>query len=134
MSAPSRALADAARALVGTPFRLHGRDPASGVDCIGLVACSLVTCGREVPEIPRYALRNLSLSPFLGLLAEAGFAPVTTRLHPGDLLLLKPSPGQFHLAIAVDAQAMAHAHAGLGRVVLTPMPAPAEIAGRWRLT
>jgi cell wall-associated NlpC family hydrolase len=134
MSDPSPALADAARALVGTPFRLHGRDPASGVDCIGLVACSLVTCGREVPEIPRYALRNLSLSPFLGLLAEVGFAPATTQLQPGDLLLLKPSPGQFHLAIAVDAQAMAHAHASLGRVVLSPLPAPAEIAGRWRLT
>ncbi|QZH76359.1 MAG: C40 family peptidase [Erythrobacter sp.] len=134
MNAHSRALADAARALLGTPFRLYGRDPASGVDCIGLVACSLVACGQEVPEIPRYALRNLSLSPFLGLLAEAGFAPVTTQVQPGDLLLLKPSPGQFHLAIAVDGRAIAHAHAGLGRVVLSPLPAPHCISGRWRLT
>ena len=87
-----------------------------------------------MPEIPRYTLRNLSLAPFLGLLREAGFAPITTQLQAGDLILLKPSPGQFHLAIAVDWQAIAHAHAGLGRVVLTPLPAPTAVAGRWRLT
>ncbi len=134
MSDHSRALADAARALVGTPFRLHGRDPASGVDCIGLVACSLLACGGRVPEIPRYTLRNLSLAPFLGLLVEAGFVPTNRPLQAGDLLLLKPSPGQFHLSIAIDAQAMAHAHAGLSRVVLSPLPAAASIVGRWRLT
>ncbi len=31
-------LAAAALNLIGTPFRLHGRDPATGLDCVGLVA------------------------------------------------------------------------------------------------
>lgn len=134
MKAEPCALANAARELIGTPFRLHGRDRQSGVDCIGLVACALAACGREVPDIPRYSLRNLSLSPFLCLLAKAGFVPATGRMRAGDLLLLRPSPGQFHISIAVDDALMAHAHAGLARVVLSPLPAPASIAGRWRLT
>ena len=31
----AQALAEAAAALVGSRFRLHGRDPATGLDCIG---------------------------------------------------------------------------------------------------
>ena len=35
------ALAAAAESLVGTRFRLHGRDPDTGLDCVGLLAASL---------------------------------------------------------------------------------------------
>ena len=43
MSGPrsGAAIAAAARALVGVPFRLQGRDPALGLDCVGLVGAAL---------------------------------------------------------------------------------------------
>ena len=47
MSAADRAaqVVAAARALVGVPFRLHGRD-RDGLDCVGLAALAL---GRKPP-------------------------------------------------------------------------------------
>ena len=42
------ALAQAAGELVGTPFRLQGRDCAHGLDCIGLVLVSLARIGVEL--------------------------------------------------------------------------------------
>ena len=44
------ALAIAAGELVGSPFRLQGRDPAHGLDCIGLVLVSLARIGIELHE------------------------------------------------------------------------------------
>ena len=46
MSAADRAaqVVAAARALVGVPFRLHGRD-RDGLDCVGLAALALVRPG-----------------------------------------------------------------------------------------
>lgn len=40
--------ADAAEALLGAPFRLGGRDPATGIDCVGLAISgqSSLPCGR----------------------------------------------------------------------------------------
>ena len=133
-SSPGVGFARAAHGYVGMPFRLRGRDPASGVDCIGLVCCSLAAVDRFVPPVPRYTLRNLSICKFVPLLHEAGFQPTSGSLAAGDLLLLRPSPGQFHLAINGSNDRMIHAHAGLGRVVSTPTPALASITARWRLS
>ena len=51
-------LAAAALYLVGAPFRLHGRDPRTGVDCVGLVLLALEGAGLRVPDIPRYTIRQ----------------------------------------------------------------------------
>lgn len=134
MTGDGCALAGAAQTLVGSPFRLHGRDPVTGIDCIGLVACAMSILERPVPPIPHYALRNLAITPFKGLFAEAGFVAASGKLQAGDLLLLKPSPGQFHLAIAADDARLIQAHAGIGRVVISPAPALADVFGHWHLT
>ena len=133
MSIAPAAFAKAARSLVGTPFRLRGRNPASGVDCIGLVAVSLERCGSARFPLPRYELRNTDIHGLLRLLPEAGFGPASDKIAAGDLLLTRPGPAQHHLAIATGKGSFIHAHAGLGRVVETPAPLPWPVAGHWRL-
>jgi cell wall-associated NlpC family hydrolase len=128
------ALAHAAQDLLGTPFRLRGRDARTGVDCIGLVSVALARTGRHPPRLPDYAMRNLDLARFARLLPEAGFVHCESALSAGDLLLLRPSAAQFHLAIVGPSGLLVHAHAGLGRVVSShPASLPWPIEARWHL-
>lgn len=121
--------ANRAGALVGTRFRLHGRDPAHGLDCVGLVACALG--GVAAPT--GYALRNSSIVRHLAFAERAGFRAATGPVIRGDCILALPGPAQHHLLIALDGDRFIHAHAGLGRVVLQPGPLPWPIAAHWRL-
>lgn len=127
------ALAAAAATLVGAPFRLHGRDPARGLDCVGVVAAAFARCGLA-PEEPRgYALRNSSIDALLDLAAGAGLAESTGPIEAGDIVLVRPGPAQHHLLVALGPDRFVHAHAGLRRVVEQPGPLPWPIARRWRL-
>lgn len=125
------ALAAAAEALVGARYRLHGRDPATGLDCIGVLAAALTTIGRPAVLPTGYRLRARvlpSLEPFVG---PCGFAPCEGAVLPGDVLMLRVGPCQHHLVVAARG-GFVHAHAGLRRVVKAPLiEAPA--VGRWRL-
>jgi cell wall-associated NlpC family hydrolase len=132
--ADSEALAGAAESLIGTRFRLHGRDPESGLDCIGLVAASLAAIGRT-PNAPQgYALRNLSIEHWLDHAARSGLVRTKGPFMRGDVLLVQPSAVQHHLLIASTASEVIHAHAGLRRVVREPLTPDATIAAQWRLT
>lgn len=124
-------VAAAARQAVGTRFRPHGRDPAFGLDCVGLAALSLRAggCAGAVPE--GYALRGGSAEALAATIAAAGLRAVE-HVEPGDLLLFDSGPGQFHLAVAV-AGGLVHADAGLRRVVERPGPMPWPLLGAWRL-
>jgi cell wall-associated NlpC family hydrolase len=126
-------LAAAAEALVGTPFRLHGRDPATGLDCIGVFAAAMASSGRPVAVPNGYALRLRDLSAFEPLAARFGFAETTGPAFPGDVLMFAIGPVQFHLGIAARGGRLVHAHAGLRRVVLGPPGTDWEAAGHWRL-
>jgi cell wall-associated NlpC family hydrolase len=132
---PGAAFAAAGASLVGTPFRLHGRDLETGIDCVGLVALALRRCGRT-PLIPEgYTLRALTVAPLLRFADANEFraaAPDGAQL-PGDLLLLRPSPIQAHLAIALGVEGVVHAHAGLGRVTVEAGRPPWPVVARWRL-
>ena len=110
-------LAEAALSLVGTPFRLHGRDPATGLDCVGVLASALAACGSEARLPNGYALRNRVLPELGSFVAGSGFAAASGPVEPGDVLLVRAGPGQFHLLIAADNGGFIHAHAGLKRVV-----------------
>ena len=127
------ALANAAASLIGTPFRLHGRDPLTGLDCVGVVQCALGKIGRPAVAPPDYGLRNTDNAPFLERIAQAGFACCKGPCQPGDLVTAQPGPGQLHLLIAGPQGGYIHAHAMLGRVVWTPEPLPWPASGRWRL-
>ena len=130
------AFAAAAEGLCGVPFRLHGRDPATGLDCVGLVAAALERCGCAVVAPEGYALRALSVAPLLGFAARNGFAALDPLApgQPGDLLLLRLSAIQAHLAIVLDHHRFVHAHAGLGKVVIGSGALPGSVYARWRLT
>ncbi|MBY9062767.1 peptidoglycan endopeptidase [Sphingomonas yunnanensis] len=117
----------AARSLLGVRFRAQGRDPGLGLDCVGVVAVALARAGAEV-TLPRdYRLRRgtlpaLALPP--GLVACDGAAP-------GDVLLLRVSPAQLHLALRTE-RGLLHADAAAGRVVERPGEAPWPLVAAWR--
>ena len=127
------AFAQAARTFVGVPFRLHGRDPCSALDCVGLVVAAFAKAGGAATVPTGYQLRNLRIGAFLPALEETGFREVAAAPETGDLLLVRPSAGQFHLMIVVPQGQLVHAHAGLGRVVETPGPLAWRIERQWRL-
>ncbi|MFL0413033.1 peptidoglycan endopeptidase [uncultured Sphingomonas sp.] len=122
-------VAAAARGLVGVPFRLHGRDPATGLDCVGVVALALRASGHKgaVPE--GYPLRSGDVARFRncfdGLVPSAG-------IGAGDVLLCRSGPGQVHLAIHVG-NGFVHADAGLRRVAERPGVPPWPMLGAWRI-
>lgn len=121
-------IVDRARATVGSRFRLHGRDPALGLDCVGLVAVALERT-RDVPA--GYGLRSGDVAGVEALLAGAGLRPVQVA-EPGDVLLLMAGPGQLHLAIQCG-RSIVHADAMLRRVVERPGPIPFPLIGAWRM-
>jgi hypothetical protein len=128
-------LAQAAQDLVGVPWRLHGRDPQHGLDCIGLLAAALGHAGPPVLLPTGYPLRLARLDGWLPDPASLGFTPAAGPVRPGDVLLIQPGPAQFHLAIAAPQPpgGWLHAHAGVRRVVHTPDLPPGSRCGHWRL-
>lgn len=125
-------LAHAAETLAGAPFRLHGRDPALGLDCVGVVAAAFARAG--VPaEAPRlYALRNAAIHQALAFAQRAGLTDCDGAVEAGDVLLVRPGPAQHHLLIAAERGRFIHAHAGLRRVVAMPGPLPWPTLRHWR--
>lgn len=123
----------AARAMIGVPFRLHGRSRETGVDCIGLALLTLKEAGQEraMRAAPaRYSIRGGRIARFEQGLREAGLRPVAEG-RPGDFVLVRAGVAQFHLMIATG-DGHVHAHAGIGRVVEMPGPSPWPVLGRWR--
>ncbi|MEP2103206.1 MAG: peptidoglycan endopeptidase [Parasphingorhabdus sp.] len=117
----SAMIAEMALQLCGADFRLHGRSPDHGLDCIGLAAQCLdaadMTC-----DIPTgYSIRGGSAEQIEDVMTLAGFAALAPDEAPkeGDIVLVKPSPIQWHLMVKTEG-GFVHAHAGLGQVVFTP--------------
>jgi cell wall-associated NlpC family hydrolase len=126
-------LAEAALALVGTRFRLHGRDPVHGLDCIGLLEAAMARIGKPITLPQGYGLRNASLDRWLPQPEALGFVPASGPMRSGDVLLSAPGPAQYHLAIAAPPHGFAHAHAGLRRVVVSAQMPAGPILQHWRL-
>ncbi len=126
-------LADAAESLVGSRFRLHGRDPATGLDCVGLLAAALGACGRDSALPGDYTLRMRDIAHFTARAGEFGFAVVEDAGAPGDVVIVVAGPCQFHFAITTADGGAVHADAGLRRVVRVPGLPAGALVGRWRL-
>jgi len=129
------ALAAAARQLVGSPFRLHGRDPQTGLDCVGLFTAAMAAIGRKVHVPPCYGLRNTSLFQAAPLARLAGLKETSGPVEAGHVLLVRLSALQAHLMIAANRDLYVHAHAGLRRVVaMTPDGMqPFSVVHHWHL-
>lgn len=126
-------LAEAAESFVGARFRLHGRDPATGLDCIGVLAAALAACGLPGRLPNGYRLRAHRLTALTEIAADCGFVVVSGEVLAGDVFLVRTSPCQFHLVIGADAGAFIHADAGLRRVVRKAGPIKWPIVQHWRL-
>lgn len=122
-------LESAARSLIGVPFRLHGRDAQSGLDCVGVVAEALRAVGRQPSAPEGYALRNVCISRFLRFAADNSL--IRTE-HDGDIVLCMVNPIQPHLLVRVSG-GFVHAHASLRRVTFMPDPLPWPISMQWKL-
>ena len=127
------AFSAAAESFAGTPFRFRGRDPESGLDCVGLVAAALAASGRAAAPLAPYAMRQTDFSAQIAGAARAGFREAGGPAEPGDLLLVRPGAGQVHLLVVGLQGGLVHAHAGLGQVVVTPPPCPWPVERHWRL-
>lgn len=110
-------LAGRAQAFAGTPFRAQGRDPATGLDCLGLI----IAAGGLPADAGRrdYRLRGDHRAKLMrGLLPW--FRRVSRpRRRPGDVLVLRSGAEQVHLAVLTE-RGFVHADARIGRVVETP--------------
>ena len=114
------------RPLVGAPFRLHGRDPSTGLDCVGVAALVF-----GVAEVPRgYSVRTADGGGVATLIDAAGLRRVSRAARPGDLVLLRSGPAQCHLVVMTGA-GFVHADAGIGRVVETPGPLAWPVLAIW---
>jgi lipoprotein Spr len=117
-----------ARGLIGTRFRPQGRAAEMGIDCLGLV---LAAFGLPVNTARRnYPMRGVPRAEI-----EAGLAPWFRRVsrvgtRAGDVLLLQPGPGVFHLGIA-SGEGLIHADVRLG-VVERPGVAPWPVVAAFR--
>jgi cell wall-associated NlpC family hydrolase len=125
----------AAQRLIGVRFRLHGRDPASGLDCVGLVVAAYRAAGLSIDDVPdRYRLSGPAPDVARDWLAACGARAVTDAVRAGDILLADLGAGaqsQLHLLL-LGPDGAVHAHAGLRRVVWSPA-VPGRPVGRWRL-
>lgn len=127
---PGHGIAAAALALVGAPFRLHGRDPRFGLDCVGLAMAAAERAGLRLPPTPAYRLHGTAEAVFQRWIALAGLC-TTDEAWPGDVTVAVPDAWHRHVMIAV-AGGHVHAHAGIGRVVLMPGPSPWRICRTYR--
>lgn len=129
----SRDLAEAAESLVGTRFRLHGRDPAQGLDCIGLLGAAMARIGQSISLPTGYRLRVIHPDLWIPDPHRSGFERATPPFLPGDVVLIRVGAAQAHLLIAAPKGGWIHAHAGLRRVVHQPERPPGEVLHHWRL-
>lgn len=129
MSGGTSALATA-RGTLGARFRLHGRDAATGLDCVGLAALAMRGAGWEGAVPSGYALRSGDPALVRAALLGAGLVE-TNDARPGDLLLCAAGPGLLHFAIDTG-DGIIHADATLRRVVERPGAPPWPVIGRWR--
>ena len=122
----------AARAMVGVRFRPQGCDPATGLDCVGLVSAAYAAAGKPLVRPIGYPMRGWRRERIEAALVAAGFAPVAGKACAGDVALILFDAGQFHLGL-IGPGRLVHAHAGLRRVVETPFDGGARDVSRWRL-
>lgn len=125
------AVVAAARRAAGVRFRPHGRDPAYGLDCVGLAALALREAGFGgfVPD--DYPLRGGQPAQIVASVNESGLVPAADA-RAGDLLLCQSAAGQLHLAID-SGDGVIHADAAARCVVERPGPVPWPVIGRWRI-
>lgn len=133
-AAPQPALAErivcAARELLGVPFLHQGRDPAIGLDCVGVAIAAARACGVQVIDRAGYGrtpigdeVRRGSSGGLLGAIDEQpGLRRVRRAPAAGDVLVLRFARSPQHVAICAG-ETMIHGWESVGRCVEHPLDA-----------
>jgi hypothetical protein len=130
MTRRDRAVVAAARGAIGARFRVQGRDPAFGLDCVGVVAVALRGAGYAGAIPADYALRGGSVTEIVAQFAAEFVRSMTAS--SGGVALFDTGCAQWHLAVIVPG-GIVHADAMLRRVVERPGPPPWALVGCWHL-
>jgi murein DD-endopeptidase / murein LD-carboxypeptidase len=130
---PGARIAAQAQSRVGQRFCLHGRTAESGFDCVGLLADALHAIGCDLAVPGDYTIRGRFEGEAFHFFAAPCFVAVAADdvAVSGDFGVVRIAARQLHFII-FGAGGFIHAHAGLRRVVMTPLPVPWPIIGRWR--
>ena len=110
----SRAIAQHARTMAGTPFMHQGRVPGTGLDCAGIIWCAHRMAGIKIPDTRAYPI-PCRPGQILKLLGNAGFVEVDLDdLKPGDVLVFwisRPDRPR-HMALFLGGYEMMSTDAG----------------------
>lgn len=82
-------LDEAARQYLGVRFRHQGRNPATGIDCVGLLVLSAAACG--LSGLAEHDLTGYARDPHGGLLESrlrAAFGEPVPNMRPGDVVAM----------------------------------------------
>ena len=104
---PGQELVQAARTLLGTPYRYGGASPA-GFDCSGLVFYAFKQTGRQVPRTSRDQYRRAAPVPL-------------DAARPGDLVFFSSAQKISHVGIYIGAGEFIHAPDTGQRVKISSM-------------
>jgi murein DD-endopeptidase / murein LD-carboxypeptidase len=115
MTVPEQ-FADAATRCIGARFRLQGRDPSTGLDCVGLVAWCAQTIGLPVMDSNDYVLASSAEKLMPHLLASGFVMRPDLRPRAGDVLIFKLQNSLNHVGICTP-RGVVHADMRFRRVV-----------------
>lgn len=117
MSRQAGGIVARARALVGSRFRPQGRDPATGLDCIGVLLCAFQIPADRAPR--DYRLSGAERGRLEAELLKHFRRVNRGEMRAGDAMLCISAADQLHLAVHCGGSII-HADAKLRRVVETP--------------
>lgn len=116
----------AARGLVGVRFVHQGRDPAIGLDCVGVAIGAARACGLSVLDREGYGRAPGDDHAQTGLIAVIAAQPCLRRVQrppaAGDLLIMQFARVPHHVAIC-GGDTVIHALGSIGRCVEHPIDA-----------
>lgn len=121
-------LDEAARAYLGVPFRHQGRDPAIGIDCIGLIVLAGRDAGMAFPAFDR---TDYGTEPVDGMLQEMlrlAFGPPVSPMQVGDVVAIDFKGVVRHVGIVgqhPQGLSLIHTNMAVGRVT------EARIDSKW---
>jgi cell wall-associated NlpC family hydrolase len=112
-------IAQTARQYCGVPWRHQGRNPETGLDCVGLCIATAANLGIHFVGNPAYA-RSHDGSELIATLGRFLIPVRKENWRTGDVGLFKESGYPVHLgflAIKAGARTVIHAHARRRKVV-----------------
>ena len=134
MSAKGDQLAEIALSFQGTRFWPNGREPGRGLDCAGLVICSLWAMSIECPN-PDYHLGAFHdhFDLMRGCLADV-FEQAEPPLEVGDVLAMRLPRIPNHMAVYIGSDQVVHAVTGRDvRTTVIDHSLNSRIESVWRL-